>query len=172
MEKIFYTKSGINVEVLTEAIQLRTTIRKELIGVLISEKINPDTGLVCDDNIEIQFTRALVSSELDEITNLINMVGPMYDLMIRKNIELNTMSWAIKTGQTLMAQFGANNLYAQKTTAQVTALATQYPELIHSFITGSLQTAYGIFLAMTPDANITQEEIDEFKLRLEIILGL
>jgi len=172
MEKIFYTKSDIDSEVLTEAICLRTTLRKVFIGCLISDKLDPNTGLVFDDNIEIQFTRALISTELDEITNLINMVGPMYDLMIRKNIENNTMAWAIKTGQTIMAQFGANNLYQGKTQDQVTALSTQYPDLIHSLVTGSLTVTYSIFATMVPDANITQPEIDEFKLRLEIVLGL
>jgi len=171
MEKYFYTKEGIDSEVLSEAIRLRTTLRSVFIGSLISEKKDIN-GVVLDDNIEIQFTRALISSEQDEVTALINMVGPMYDLMIRKGIENNTMAWAMKTGLNLMAQFGANNLYAGKTSTQITALATQYPDLIHSMLTGSLTVTYAIFSGMVPDANITQPEIDEFKLRLEIILGL
>lgn len=172
MEKYFYTKSGVNSEVLTEAICLRTSLRKVFIGVSISEKISTETNNIFDDNIEIQFSRALTSIEQDEITNLINMIGPMYDLMIRKNIELNTMNWALKTGQELMAQFGANNLYRQKTPQQIVELITNYSELINSLLTGSLQTAYGVFSTMHPDANISQEEIDEFKLRLEIVLGV
>lgn len=171
MEKYFYTKEGIDSEVVGEAIRLRTTLKDVFIGGFTSDKRDAQ-GDIFDDNIELQFTRALVSSEQDEITGIINMIGPSYDLMIRKNIELNTMSWAIKKGSEILAQFGANNLYRGKTEEQIEALVTQYPELIHSLVTGSLQTTYGIFLAMVPDANISQEEIDEFRIRLQIILGL
>lgn len=172
MQKYYYTKTGINSEVLTEAICLRTSLRKSLTGVFISEKINPDTGLVFDNNVEIQFNKALTSAEQDEITNLINIVGPSYDLMIRKNIELNTMSWAMKEGKSILAQFGANNLYMQKTDAQIDALIANNSVLISSLLTGSLTKAYREFLAMAPDANISQSEIDEFKLRMQIALGL
>lgn len=171
MEKYFYTKSGIDNEVLKESILLRTTLRTIFIDLMISEKLD-DNGALVDDNIEMQFSRALTSLEQDEITNLVNMVGPTYDLMIRKNIELNTMSWAQKEGMKLMSILGANNLYRQKTFSQVEALTTQYPELIHSMLTGSLTITKSIFDNMTPDANISQEEIDEFKLRVNIILGV
>lgn len=171
MERYFYTKDHIDSEVLNEAIRLRTTLRNIFIGSLTSEKLDLN-GAVFDDNIELQFTRALTSSEHDEVTNLINIIGPSYDLMIRKNIENATMSWAIKTGQEILAQFGANNLYRGKTAEQIEALVTGYPDLIHSLITGSLQTTYTVFTQMTPDANISQEEIDEFKARLEVILEL
>ena len=171
MEKYFYTKEGVNGEVVSEAIKLRTTIRSEFIGSLVSDK-RDDDGIILDDNIELQFTRALTSAEQDEITGIINMVGPSYDLMIRKNIEQNTMQWALKTGQEILAQFGANNLYRGKSAAQIEALVTEHPDLIHSLVTGSLNTAYTVFSAMTPDANISQEEIDEFKLRLAIVLGV
>ena len=170
MQKYFYTKS-VDSEVLNEAICLRTSLRKVIVGVLVSDELKPD-GTPIDNNIELQFTRALTSAEQDEITNIINAVGPTYDLMIRKNIENDTMAWAMKQGQTILAQFGANNLFRGKTNVQVDALVTQYPDLIHSLVTGSLSATYRIFSAMTPDANISQEEIDEFKLRLAIVLGL
>lgn len=171
MEKYYYTKDNLNGEVVSEAIRLRTSLRHEFIGCMISNK-HDENDVILDDNVELQFSRALVSSEQDEITAIINIVGPSYDLVIRKNIEQNTMQWALKTGQEIMAQFGANNLYRGKSAEQVEALVTQYPDLIHSLVTGSLQTAYGVFLAMQPDANINQEELDEFRLRLAITLGL
>ena len=171
MEKYFYTKEGIDLEVLNEAIRLRTSLRQVFIGGYTSDK-RDEYDRIFDDNIELQFTRALVSTEIDEITNLINIIGPSYDLVIRKGIEKNTMAWAIKTGAEILAQFGANNLYRQKTQDQVEALVTGYPELIHSLVTGSLTITYKVFTSMVPTANISQEEIDEFKLRLEIILGL
>lgn len=171
MEKYFYTKTMIDSEVLSEAIRLRTTLRGEFKGCHISDK-RDSSGVILDDNIEISFSRALTSPEQDQITNLINIIGPAYDLMIRKNIEKNTMQWALKTGQEILAQFGANNLYGQKTEEQTDALVEGYPDLIHSLVTGSLRKAYREFLAMQPDENISQSEIDEFRLRLEIVLGI
>lgn len=167
MESYSYTK-WVETDILREAINLRTTIRK----VVTSIRVDGMPSIFPDDNITIETSRALLSEEQDEITNIINAIGPSYDLVIRKNLEKNTMVWSIKTGQEILAQFGANNLYAGKTAEQVHQLATAYPELIHSLITGSLQTTYGIFLSMQPDANFTQAEIDEFTLRLAIILGL
>ena len=168
MESYFYTKA-LNSEVLSEAINIRTSLRSVYDG--CSYTTNSD-GSVDTDNVELKFSRALISSEIDEITNVINAIGPAYDLVIRKHIENHTMNWALNQGQTLLAQFGANNLYAQKTPVQVEALATQYPELIHSLITGSLTVAYGIFITMQPDANFTQNEIDEFIIRMKIILDI
>jgi len=169
MEEYFYTKN-LDSDLLKEAIQLRTTLRTVLQGVSVS--INQD-GTVNPDNISVKFTRALLSTEQDEITAIINLMGSgTYDLEVRKSIEENVMNRVMAQGHMLLAKFAANNIYAGKNQTQVEALATQYPELIHSLITGSLTVTYGIFLAMVPDANITQGEIDEFRLRLEIILGM
>lgn len=171
MEKYFYTKSSVDSEILTEAIQLRTSVRKEFTGCLISQK-KDEQGAILDNNIELHFSRALSSAEHDEITLIINNYGPGYDLVIRKSIEKNVASWARKQGTELVDKLGANNMYRGKTPTQIEALVTEYPILVTSLLTGSLNTAYAIFLNKLPDANITQEEIDEFKLRLEIILGL
>jgi len=167
MESYSYTK-WVDTEVLREAINLRTTLRK----IVTSIRVDGSPDNYPEDNIIIETSRALLSAEQDEITNIVNAINESYDLVIRKNLEKNTMSWAIKTGQEILAQFGANNLYSGKTAEQVHQLATAYPELIHSLITGSLQTTYGIFLSMQPDENFTQDEISEFTLRLAIILGL
>lgn len=171
MEKYFYTKSGIDSEVLCEAIRIRTSLRAEFIGGYTTEKLDA-YGELIDNNIELHFTRALISSEHDEITALINIIGPAYDLVIRKHIEKNTMPWARKTGQELLDQFGANNLYKGKSDAQIDALSKDYPDIYHTLGMGSLKAAYRIFLVLAPDENISQEEINEFKLRLEIILGI
>jgi hypothetical protein len=168
MEQYCYTKD-LDIEVLDEAIKLRTSLRSVYIGSHI--KINGD-GSMPDDNVCIYFSRALISTEQDEITNLVNAIGPSYDLIIRKNIEKNTMVWAMSKGQEVLSQFAANNIYRQKTPAQITALVNNYASITTSLLTGSLTTAYQLFLQQQPDGNISQEEIDEFVLRLEIILGL
>lgn len=168
MESYKYTKVLDN-EVLTEAIQLRTTLRNEFIGCHYAVATD---GTAPIDNICLDFSRALTSSEQDEITNIVNAMGPTYDLVIRKSIEQNTMKWATEKGAEVLRQFAANNLYRGKTAEQVEALVTDYPDIIHSLLTGSLQTAYITFSNMVPDVNISQEEIDEFKLRLAVILGI
>lgn len=161
-EKYFYTKE-LDSNVLEEAVKLRTTLRGIFEGVLYSA-----TG---DDNIELQFSRALTSSEQDELTLLVNEMSDTYDLVVRKKLELVTMAWAEKNGHDILRQFGANNIYRQKTSEQIYALSTQYPDILHTLLTGSLTTAYAVFDSMEPDDNISQEEIDEFKLRLQIVLG-
>lgn len=167
-EKYYYTKN-LDAEVLMEAIQLRTSLRSVFVGCHVL--VNGD-GSVSDDNIEIEFSRALISTELDEVTNIVNLIDSSYDLMIRKTIQRDTMTWARRKGVELMDIFSSNNVFANKTPTQVRALVANYPVLLNSLMTGSLQTAYGEFLTMVPDENIAQSEIDEFKLRLEIILGI
>lgn len=168
MFTMFFTKDIWDV-VLDEAIKLRTSLRSVYLSYSVSK--NSD-GTVPDDNIKITFSRALISSEQDEITNLINTIDSSYDLWARKVIETQTMSWAESRGREVMRQFSSNNIYRGKTEEQIEQLVTQYPDIIHSLTTGSLKTAYATFLNMSPDANISQEEIDEFVLRLAIILGV
>jgi len=168
MQTYNYTKA-VDPEVLQEAIQLRTTLRNFFVScsvVLLSD------GSAFPDNVEIIFSKVLESSEEDQVISIINEMGPTYDLIIRKSIERNTMKWAMEKGKEILAQFASSNLYMQKTDAQIEALVTEYPDLIHSLVTGSLKTAYITFLSMTPDDNISQPEIDEFSTRLAIILGI
>lgn len=167
-EKYYYTKN-IDPEVLNEAINIRTSLRLEFIGCRVNIKSD---GSIDDDNVELEFSRALVSSEQDEISNLVNEIGPSYDLAIRKNIEKNTMVWAMETGKTILSQFSANNVYRQKSNDQIDALVENYSHLINSLITGSLTKAYREFNQMVPDENISQEEIDEFIKRMQIALGI
>ena len=168
IEKYYYTKN-VDAEILEEAINLRTSVRSEFVGCHVTK--NGD-GSVPTDNIELEFNRALTSSEQDEITAIINSYGPAYDLVVRKGLEKNTMNWAMEEGHKILRQFAANNIYRGKSAAQVKALITDYPAMINSLVTGSLQTALAEFASTTPDANISQDEIDEFVLRLQITLGL
>lgn len=169
MSEVYEYTKVLDPEVLAEAIKLRTTIRSVFVGVNYS--VNAD-GSAPTDNVQISFSRALNSSEQDEITAIINAIGPTYDLMIRKGIEQNTMHWAMEQGRILLAQFASNNLYRGKTQTQINELITNYPVLVNSLLTGSLTTAYITFSNMSPDSNISQEEIDEFTLRIAIVIGL
>lgn len=168
MQTYTYTKD-IPSDVLTEAISLRTSLRSVFVKCSTSKFAD---GTIPDDNIVLSFSRVLLSEEQDEIANLINIINPSYDLWARKNIENNTMRWAMSIGQSILAQFSSNNLYAQKTEEQIDALVENYPHLIHSLMTGSLKKAYKEFMTMQPDENITEIELNEFRLRMKIILGI
>lgn len=169
MEKYYYTKA-MSGDILQEALSLRTTLRKVITGVNVSGDFSD--AEVDDDNIEITTSRVLTSSELDEIANLINTIDVNYDLVVRRGIETGTMTWAMNVGREMLCKFSSNNLYRGKTESQTDALVENYPHLIHALITGSLTKAYREFASMVPDDNISQDEINEFKLRLAIILGL
>lgn len=125
-----------------------------------------------DDNIEICTTEVLTSAEEDQIANAINSYSPTHELVIRYGIELNTMNPAVTFGNQLTQKFASNNLYRNKTGEQVNALLSNNLLLILALLTGSLTTAYGVFAAMPADENISQGEIDEFKKRLELYLGI
>lgn len=167
MEKYYYTKP-MDSNTFQEAVNLRTTLRKVIEGIQVSGDFFSETE---DDNIEIVANRALTSAEQDEITNLVNTIDQTYDLYLRAKIEKSTMSWAMTIGKEMLCKFSSNNLYRGKSDAQVDALVENYPHLIHALLTGSLTKAYREFISMVPDENISQEEIDEFALRLLIILG-
>ena len=169
MSEFYYYTKDVDAEVIQEAIKLRTSVRSEFIGCHV---IKNGDGTIPDDNISLEFSRALLASEIDELSTVVNDYDPSYDLVIRKGLEKDTMKWAMEEGHKILRQFAANNIYRGKTAAQVEALVTQYPTMINSLVTGSLQTALVAFMTTAPDSNITQEEIDEFVLRLQITLGI
>lgn len=167
MERYCYTKP-MDSTALQEAINLRTTLRKVVESIQVSGDFFSEME---EDNIEIVTNRALTSAEQDEITNLVNEIDETYDLYVRAKIERSTMSWAMTVGKEMLCKFSSNNLYRGKSNDQTDALVENYPHLIHALLTGSLTKAYREFVSMVPDENISQEEIDEFALRLLIILG-
>lgn len=168
METYTYTKK-LSPDVLTEAIKLRTSLRKVFTSIEYREEAD---GTVEDKNVSLMFNRALTSSEQDEITQVVNDMSDTYDLVVRKGLERDVMTWAETQGNMLIRQFGANNIYQQKTDEQIDALATNYKDVLSALSTGSLKSAYRQMLAMQPDSNISQAEIDEFTIRIMEVLGL
>lgn len=168
IQKYYHTKV-LDSEVLEEAIRLRTTLHKDFVGCKV--ELNHD-GTAPQNNVELSFSKVLTSAEWDSVAVILNEIGPSYDLQIRKGIENGTMTWAMAEGMKLMAQLSANNVYRGKTAEQIERILVKTEPIIRSLVTGSLKTTYAQFSAMAPDGDISQEEIDEFKKRLEIILGL
>jgi len=168
MEKYYYTKSVI-ADVLQDMVNLNNILRPLVKNVSVTT--NSD-GSIPDDNIEISTDIVLESTQLDELAALINAYGPANALVVRYGIETNVMTPAMQYGYNFLSKLSANNIYLGKTAEQINALLANYPDLIHAALTGSLISLYSVISTMEADANISQDEIDEFKLRLEIYLGL
>ncbi len=168
MEKYYYTKEVVGT-ILQEIIDLNNILRPLIKNVSVT---NNADGSIPDDNIEISTDIVLDSTQLDELASIINAYSASHALVIRYGIETNIMTPAMMYGYTFLSKLSANNIYLGKTAEQINALLATYPSLIHAALTGSLNSLYAIISAMTPDANISQDEIDEFQLRLEIYLGL
>jgi len=168
MEKYYYTKSVI-ADVLQDMISLDNILRPLVKNVSVTT--NSD-GSIPDDNVEISTDIVLDSAQLDALAAVINAYGPAHALVVRYGIETNVMTPAMQYGYNFLSKLSANNIYLGKTAEQINALLSNYPELIHAALTGSLISLYTVISGMVADANISQDEIDEFKLRLEIYLGL
>jgi len=129
------------------------------------------TTVVVDDVVCI-FNEALTAEEHDTLNVVIDQYSDTHPLVVRRDIELNHMVPAMSFGMNFLAKFSANNIYLGKTGIQVAALLEAYPDLIHAAITGSREALYYTVATMVPSADISQEEIDEFTLRLKIELGI
>ena len=159
---------------LEEVIKLRSSAGKHLKEVKYS--YIPDymksIGYEYDeDNLLLHFDKALLSEEKDEIANIVNSLNDDYDLVKRDRIKKGIIKDKMAFGHDFMAMFAANNEYRNKTAQQIGGMLAKYPALITCCLTGSIESLYGLVLTMKEDEFVTQEEIDEFKLRLEIYLG-
>jgi len=154
-----YTKE-LNTSILEEMIKLYTTLRPKFIGLYGGVKFT------------CVFSEALTPDEHDELNVVVDQYSATHKLVVREGIENNVMNPAMQFGTDFLKKFSSNNVYLEKTDTQINTLLATYPSLILTALTGSLKTLYTVICSMTADDNISQVEIDEFKLRLEIYLGL
>jgi hypothetical protein len=178
MEKRYYTKS-VNSEILKEMFLLNADIWPKIFAINVQGLESDETPK--EDNIEIMFKEVPTSAELDIVAEIINDYGSGHELHIRYGLETNVMVPAMQFGQTILAKFAANNLYRGKTDEQVDSLITDYPELIHGLVTGSLTASFREFATletrMLPPNNevipaFDLAEIQEFKRRIGLYLGV
>jgi hypothetical protein len=157
-------------EALIEALQLRTEISELVIGIFKTGKHSMGTLEEVQDNLRISCSRALLSEELDQLKSVVNSLDENYDLVIRKKIQKETMSKSRSFGLSFLDMFSANNVYRGKTPEQIGAILQTYPGLINCCLTGSIKALYFTVSTMENNENISIEEIEEFKKRLEIHL--
>lgn len=142
--------------------------------ILFNDSLRPKFSSISleESSVTVSFSEALTVSEHDELNVIVSDYSETHELVVRDSIERNVMSAAMLFGQTFLTKFAANNIYRGKTSEQINSLLSTYPTLILAAQTGSLNTLYAVISSMVPADNISQEEIDEFKKRLELYLGL
>ncbi len=169
MEIIKFTKI-INYTALNEAISLRTGLGELLTKIDYSFPSGFSKDEELTDNLVFHFNTALTSDQKDELANLMNDIDDNYDLVVRQKIQNGIIKDKMNFGKQFISMFAANNEYQDKTSEQVGLMLTKYPSLIMCCLTGSIESLYYIVSTIEPDEAITQEEINEFKKRLEIFL--
>jgi hypothetical protein len=161
-------------------LNMSKSVYRKILSINITTYSNSE--MVEDDNIEIIISELLLSEELDELNNAINSYENTGELATRYNIEINTMNRASDFGNSLVQKFASNNIYRGKhiteierngVTKPITShIVDEHLTLIVNMLTGSLTDVYRTMSTLPPDELITQEELDEFKRRLEIYLGV
>lgn len=82
------------------------------------------------------------------------------------------MTRARAFGADLIDEYGAKNIIRGYTTAQVRQAASQLTELQILLLSGSLYSALAFIEALTPSEVVSQGDIDEFKNKIKLYLGL
>jgi len=126
---------------------------------------------VTDDNIEVQATMILTSDEQDQLADAINSFNENHELVERNKIRINRVNPNITWAQNLIATFGANNLFLDKSLPDLTALIATFDNLMRLCNAGAVEMAYIELLQIAPDATFSQAEKDEFVKRFEVYLG-
>ena len=179
-----YTKDVVSPEALRDLVMIR--VSKELWrkindgggGIIISPNKTgeqPSSG-----NVVIFSVTALTSDEQDEITLAINEFNNSHEFAIRSSIEIDVLNDTASFGQTLMEKIAANNVYQGKhlelsgdgSRTKTRVLIEDNVPLIISLLSGSLGEAYYYASSYAADEIMSQAEIDEYKKRLELKLGL
>jgi hypothetical protein len=78
---------------------------------------------------------------------------------------------AMEFGKQLMAEFGASNVLAGKSTAQIAVISDKLAVVQSRILSGSLYAALSAIDALEADANVSAEAIAEFKVKIETFLN-
>lgn len=164
----YYVKDfDVNSAVLMDILRL-STLKPKLENLKI--EYNADTSLM--GIIHVYMNEVLVSEDEDILIGIINDYTLTCEMQIRYNIETELINPAMSYGREMLAKFGTNNVYRQKTDEQIQGISESFQPLILDLLTGSLKQAYYKALALEASESTTQEEIDEFQQRIGWFLGL
>ena len=154
--------------ILGDIIKMDDTLRPLIQNIKVTRNID---NTFPENNVEITANIVLNSDQEDVLIGVINNYAT-HPYKTRKTIEDTVMNPAMAFGMDFLKKFSSNNLYLQKTDEQIGALLDTYPSLVIACITGSLKALNFTIMGMTANENISQEEIDEFKKRVQLYLGI
>jgi len=126
---------------------------------------------VANTTLIVITAQELKTEEFDELNQLVESLDENYDLAIRKDFKNNIIKKKKQFGSDFIDEFSAMNHANNKSTIQIMNLIGKYPSIPILCLTGSIETLYVVISSIQPDEDITQQEIDEFKKRIEIFLG-
>jgi hypothetical protein len=171
MEVIKFTKI-LDYTVLCEALKLRTSLKSVLnkIDYSFPSGFSEDEELT--DNLVFHFSSALNSEQKDELASLVNDIDENYDLVVRSNIKNKKVKDKVAFGREFINIVSANNEYMGKDTLKIAALLESYPSLIICCLTGSIDLLHSLIMSMQPDENISIEELNEYKKRVELFIEM
>jgi hypothetical protein len=173
MERISF-KAEIDTQVLREAIELKTQLGYALESIsyyYIPDHLKDSMEYgVTESNLVLDFNRALISEEKDEIANLINNLDDTHELVIRKKIKEVIIKDKFVFGNEFIQIFSANNEYREKSQAQILGMMQKYPDILMLCLSGSIESLYYVLSNMQEDEFISSQEIEEFKKRVEFFL--
>lgn len=127
------------------------------------------SGLTIEgDNLNVLGTSLPNAEALDAIITAHNAASAGAKDYVKGRI-LSAMSF----GQNLMAEYGAENVLAGKTTAQVQSIMEQTGKIQTAFLSGSLYVALNEIESVVPDGTlITQATLDNFRHKIQDYLGI
>ena len=172
MEKYYYTKWIKSNETIPFEENLMLSIDLELWEkIILLIKPAPSLAETKEDNVEICSTMVLTSDELDQIANAINAFDETHSLVVRNNLRINHVDPNKTWAANLIATFGANNLYRQKSIENYNLLFQDFASIMDKCGAGAVELAYMEMILLVPNAAFLQEEKDEFLKRFEAYLG-
>lgn len=118
----------------------------------------------------VEFDGNLTSQEIDSLNVLMANHDPSGVQTV--HYVQNKILAAMNFGQMLMVEYGAKNILAGMTNAQVRQVSDKLEVIQRLLSSGSLYCALDEMDNITPDELVTQAVIDEFKGKIQAYLGL
>ena len=157
-EFVYEFEKNVDGEILEEIILYRSSFYQKFIKKVANEKT------------EVITREELTDQELQELESIIYSIDDNHDLTIRKRLIKSTIKKKMLFGEEFINQFSAMNHANGKTTDQILGLLSKYPSLPTLCLTGSIESLQVIMETIVPDEYITEDELNEFKRRVDIFL--
>ena len=126
---------------------------------------------VYNTSLKIIMNQELTESEYEELSDLVELIDNNYDFYVRNNYKNDIIKKKKDFGINFLDDFSAMNHAKGGTVEQVLSLLSKYSSIPILCITGSIESLYAVVSTILPDENISEQEIKEFKKRIELFLS-